>query len=189
MSLTRIFEMFSHNKNEPEAGSNTVRTAASTPQYVITCPDFFHSLIEGWASDTAPCLWVEMGTTRYMTYDSADGIWGDGRIAAKYPKVCMKYGTWAPLIHQALHDGKVIESIIIKRITSVTTTKTILQETTYSTCEITIYEQRGDKIVFGFSYINIMDVGTLILPSGETKGNVGFQFDYGTLKSEEKSGS
>ena len=192
-NMDRSFGMFSStpkNKtlNKDYESNNADMGSAYTPQYMISCEDFFSSNVEGMEDDSAPCLWVETGGARIATYDSSGELSGDGRIVCKDAVVCMKYGSWGPIIQQYMFEGKKLDTIAIKRMISINGTKVIIQTITYGTCLIKTYEQSGDTITFSYCYVSIEDVNTAYGHDGTKVGNTGVKFDYSTLKSESVSG-
>lgn len=192
-NMNRSFEMFgSTPKNKMQTkdyeSNNADMGSAYTPQYMISCEDFFSSNVEGMEDDSAPCLWVETGGARIATYDSSGELSGDGRIVCKDVVVCMKYGSWGPIIQQYMFEGKKLETIAIKRMISINGTKVIIQTITYGTCLIKTYEQSGDTITFTYCYVSLEDVNTAYGHDGTKVGNTGVKFDYSTLKSESVSG-
>lgn len=174
--------------NKDYESNNADMGSAYTPQYMISCEDFFSSNVEGMEDDSAPCLWVETGGARIATYDSSGELSGDGRIVCKDVVVCMKYGSWGPIIQQYMFEGKKLETIAIKRMISINGTKVIIQTITYGTCLIKTYEQSGDTITFTYCYVSLEDVNTAYGHDGTKVGNTGVKFDYSTLKSESVSG-
>ena len=173
---------------QDEKDINVPGIAARTPEFIITCPEFFDSLIEEYGADTAPCWMVETGSYRLTSYDTTDEVFGSGKISASAPIVWMKYGSWGPLIQQALAEGKIINAITIRRLTSSTMTRTVLQETTYTTCVITRYKQIKNRIAFSFAYLEVTDISTSMKPDGSAKGQFGVSVNYGSVVVQEKNG-
>lgn len=189
MSLNdRDFRMFAGTArqdmlNKSAESHNSAVGAAKTAQYVIQCKDlFFSSEIEPQSGDkvkvnsdyAAPCLWFELGSSRLNTYDTSGELFGDGRIVAKSPIVCMKYGSWAPVIQQYLFEGRSIDELSIYRLQSAEGTARIIQQLNFKTCVVTIYEQFGDSIVFSFSYIVLQDACDVFAFRSNSEGRAGW---------------
>ncbi len=171
-------------QSSSDISQNSVQ-AAKTPQYTITNPDLFQSSLDNTdihGTDTAPCIWVDSGHTRLMTYDASGKIRGDGRITAKQTLVCMKAGQWIPGIQQYLSEGHPLETVIIKRIIILMGLAVPVQTTTYFDVVITFFKQKGDIILFAFSYSKLTDVYTLYDADGNSTGNKAVTIDYETLK-------
>lgn len=164
---------------------NTVSSsnrAASTSHWLIKNTTFFYSLIKGYEQDTSPCLRVELGNFRNISYDQVDEITGDGQIIFSPFVVYMKYGTWGPLIQEALMNGKNVGDIVLIRITSTNGIPMVLQEYTGSDCVITSYRQEGDLIRFTYIARAIQDVCSAKKVDGTDAGNCGFSFNIATTE-------
>ncbi|MDR0677752.1 MAG: hypothetical protein LBF57_03745 [Holosporaceae bacterium] len=160
---------------------------AATPQYMIKCKDFFMSEVDGMDGDSAPCLWIELGAARMVTWDSSGEQSGDGKIITKDPVVCMKAGSWNPVIQQFMYEGKTVTSIAILRLISIHGTKVVIQEITYETDLIKTYQQHGDTITFSFCYVVGTDVIITYDSEGNKLGQSAVTFDSNTLKVTAKS--
>lgn len=169
----RDFSMFSgtarpHMLDKSTESHNNAMVGAKTAQYMIQCEQlYFSSAIKEQPADdkvkvnpdtAAPCLWFEVGTSRLNTYDTSGELYGDGRVVAKCPIVCMKYGAWAPVIQEYLYKGMCIDEINIYRLQSAEGTTRIIQQLNFKNSVVTVYEQFGDTIVFSFSYVLLQDV-------------------------------
>lgn len=169
--------------NKSTESHNQDGGGAQTPQYIIQCEDFFDSDIDGFEGDATPCLWVEVGSCRLATYDSSGELSGDGRIVTQDPVVCMKYGSWGPIIQQYMWEGKHNEKMSIKRFTNIKGTKIIIQELNYKICLIKTYHQSGDTITFSFCAVEVEDVSIAYDQKDGTKiGNTATQFNTSSLK-------
>jgi hypothetical protein len=168
--------------NKSSESHNSENGGAQTPQYIIQCKEFFGSDIEGFEDNSTPCLWIEVGSVRLSTYDSSGELFGDGRIITRDPIVCMKYGSWAPIIQQYMFEGKNIPAISVKRFVSINGTKVIIQELNYDTCLMKTYEQDGDTITFTFCFVAVEDVNIAYDHEGKKLGNTATKFDTGSLK-------
>ena len=173
-----------------DKGQNDPHGGGHTPQYTITCPDIFGSdlgQIDGndASTDTAPIIWVIVGSARLATYDSSGELSGDGRVVCRDIIICMKYGGWAPVIQQYMYEGKKVDKIVIKRLISVNGTLIVIQEITYETCLFKTYEQNGDTITYTFTFVKYIDLSKAYGHDGTAVGNVGVEFDCGsaTVKS------
>ncbi|MDR2158112.1 MAG: hypothetical protein LBO02_02230 [Holosporaceae bacterium] len=190
----RGFGMFNSSPRHDMVGKsdesmNSTTGGAKTPQYVITCKDFFDSDIEGMDEDSTPCLWIETGGGRLVTYDSSGELGGDGKIVNKDPVVCMKYGSWGPLIQQYMYTGKKLDLITVTRLTSIEQTIVPIQRLEYATCLIKTYEQYGDTVTFSFCYIEITDTNIAYNHNtGEKLGQTAMKFNMGSLKVELNEG-
>jgi hypothetical protein len=190
----RGFGMFNTSPRQNMVGKsdeslNATIGGAKTPQYVITCKEFFDSDIEGMADDGTPCLWIETGGARLATFDSSGELSGDGKIISKDPIVCMKYGSWGPLIQQYMFEGKKLDKITVTRLTSINTTVIPIQTLDYEVCLIKTYEQTGDTITFSFCYVSITDTNIAYDHStGEKIGQTAMKFNFGSLKVELNEG-
>lgn len=182
-SAGRIFGMFGNNSKVEKGDANSDEGvnghfgAATTPQYVINAESIFKSHMEGY-QQWAPCLWFELGTARINTLDSSDQFTGDGRVVSKTTSVCMKYGSWGPILHEYLATGHPITNIVIKRLATVHSGFVELQATQYTNSYITTYEQRGEKIFFTFSFEKITDAQLVYNNAGVREGVSAFEFDY-----------
>jgi hypothetical protein len=185
-----IFSMFDNSFNSPrndmaaKSGEslNSDKGGAQTPQYIIVCEDFFDSDIEGFEENASPALWAEVGAARIATYDSSGESTGDGRIVTQDPIVCMKYGSWSPLIQQYMFEGKVVKEIGIKRFISINKTKEIIQELTYSICQIKTYVQAGDTTTFTFCFENMIDSSLSYDHEGKALGRYAVNYNIATMK-------
>ncbi len=172
-------------QNSRDESQNSIQ-AATTPQYTITNSTLFN-IAWGDQPSTVPCLWVESGISRLMTYDSSGRIHGDGRLMAKRPIVCMKAGPWITAIQQALGDGTSLDKIEINRWTT-SMGKIPVQTTTYFNAVITIFKQKADIIVFSFSYTKITDIYTAMTADGaDTGGNYAVTIDYERFETKQGS--
>ncbi|GHU17640.1 hypothetical protein FACS189472_04830 [Alphaproteobacteria bacterium] len=166
-----------------EAGNGDMG-ASITPQYMIICEQFFSSDVEEYSANGSPCLWFEIGMSRLVTNDSTGQLTGDGRIVGDDPTVCMKYGSWAPAIQNALYAGTNIPFIGIRRFSSINGLKVIIQAIDYETCLIKTYRQKDDSIQFTFSAIYAQDVVCIYDNAGTKIGNSGSSLNYATLKQD-----
>ncbi|MDR1334221.1 MAG: hypothetical protein LBJ71_03315 [Holosporaceae bacterium] len=160
--------------------------SGKTPQFVITCKDIFSSDLGeiGGADasvDTAPCITIDLGSARVATYDSSGQQSGDGTIVSKDIHICMKYGSWGPIIQQRLYEGTKIDEIIIKRVISINGTLVVIQEITCKICMFKNYKQDGDAIKFSFCFVNYTDLSKSYAHDGTALGVVGVEFDHGTV--------
>ncbi|GHT95579.1 hypothetical protein FACS1894122_13200 [Alphaproteobacteria bacterium] len=158
----------------------------STPQFLVVCDDFFEHALddvqddEGYGCDNAaPCLWFNIGSTRFIKRDTG-GVSMDSRIIGNDPTVHMKYGSWGPLIQEQLYSGKNIPAIGIRRLSSVNGTKVIVQAIDYENCMLKTYQQMDDTIEFSFSATSAQDVAIVFDDNGTKRGNLGTKFNYTT---------
>ncbi|GHU15051.1 hypothetical protein FACS189449_12440 [Alphaproteobacteria bacterium] len=171
----------SHESFSRDESRNSDMVAAVTPQYLVVCEDFFECELEGDFHDNAtPCLWFKVGSKRLITNDSTGELSGDGRIICSDPTICMKYGSWAPLIQDYLYAGKNVTKMGIRRLSSINGTKVVIQAIDYETCLMKMYQQKDDTIEFTFSAISAQDVITMYDDAGTKVGNIGTKFNFVT---------
>lgn len=183
--MTRIEQLFMNGANAQRNGANSLNATnggAATPQYIIVCPEFFSSEIEGFEEISSPCLGIDVGSARLATYDSSGELSGDGRIVTLDPIVRMKYGSWAPIIEQYMYEGKKLEKISLKRFISINGTKVIIQELNYENCLIKSYVQEDDLITFSYCFVILEDVDISYDHEGKKIGNTATIFNTSTLK-------
>jgi hypothetical protein len=191
----RGFGMFNSSSrsdmvNKSDESLNSHIGAAKTPQYIIkaegdTFTELFSSDLEDPAEvqNAAPILWIETGGARLSTVDSCGELSGDGKIVAKDPIVCMKYGGWAPEIQNAMYLGKNIDKLFIMRVISKESTLVVIQELKHEKCFIKTYEQAGDTITFSFCYAILTDTSKAISHDDAVPtGNIAFCFDFTTSR-------
>lgn len=166
-----------HSIDKYDGSENAYIGAAHTPQYTIT-NDILFANVGPSESNTAPCLWIDTGSTRLLTYDSSFEVLGDGKVVGQQPVVCMKLGSWVPRIQEALGKSTLLESITTKRIANVNGVSTPLQETIYENCIVSLFRQRGDIIFFSFSYSKLTDRIIIIKSDGSEQGSVATLMDY-----------
>lgn len=174
---TRLQEMIDETQEQLE------RNSAKTPQWLIDCGDFFDGEVDGCEDTATPCLKFKTGSCRVVTHDSSGELHGD-HIEMQNCIVCMRYGSWGPLLQENMNLGKKSEKMIVKRITSIDNATVIIQTLTYSNCRITGYEQKESLIAFAFSYTAYEDIAN-VYEQGTNKllGKSGTAFDAQTLKS------
>ncbi|MDR3179978.1 MAG: hypothetical protein LBT70_03705 [Holosporaceae bacterium] len=170
-----------HDTFSKDESTNSDMGAAATPQMLIVCEDFFECDVDGFTDNATPCLWFDIGCCRLITNDSTGELSGDGRVIAQDPVVCMKYGSWAPIIQEYLYSGKNVPKIGLRRLSSINGTKVIIQEVNYEICLMKTYRQKDDTIEFTFSAITVEDINILYDNTGTKIGNTGTKFDYSTM--------
>jgi hypothetical protein len=195
-----VFKMFNnsfsaHNGanlfSKTADGHNDPHGAIQAPQYYISSEKIFESdvlkdITGDWAKDSVPCLWVEIGLARLVTHDSSGQLTGDGRVVTQDPMVCMKYGTWAPILEARLFEGEAITKIEIRRTSNIAKKVQILQLTKYNVCHIKTFKQAGDTITFTFNYESMGDVSMKYTHDGSLKGNTAVTYSVKTLKVGDK---
>ena len=163
------------------------KKGSHTPQFLIKCDDIFSSDIDGSEKDGAPCLWIDTGSERHATHDASGEHTGDGKVVGEDVIVCMKYGSWGPLLQEGMLAGKVLDEINIHRLISNHGKQVTAQELTYENCLIKFYRQSGDHIIFSFGYSAVEDLKIKYDAKGTKTGQVGMKFDFSKLKVEGKS--
>lgn len=173
------FGIFNQQKDRMSREHSNEEAASKSAQFLIRCQDLgFSCSIEKFTKDSTPCTWFEIGGARLNTYDSSGELSGDGRMFAKDALVCMKYGSWGPLIQQAMYNGKTILKIDILRLASVETCTEILQELNFENCLIKIYEQSAESIFFAFSFAILRDISNKYNQDSTLSGAIAAEINY-----------
>lgn len=169
-----------------DSSPNSPLVSAWTPQWVIRNTIFFESLIDGYDKDSAPCLFVKFGVARLTTYDSTREMSANGKAVMHPVVVRMKYGSWAPLIQEALAAGKNVSETTIYRFASVQGVNVAIQEYVIYDTTVIRYEQIKDEIVFLLVGTKYDDICCTVDKTGAKIGNTSVQWDLGISKVEAK---
>ena len=168
-----------------QASQNATHLAGHTPQWVIECQDIFNSTSkEEWGGNGTPCLWVKLGSKRLISHDCSGQLTGDGRILPSDTVVCMKHGTWGPMLEMCMWNHVTLANVKIHRIMQAQGETVILQTFEHTTCCVKNYQQEGDYIEFSFNFMMFKDIFIKYDKEGGKVGQVASFYNYETLESD-----